>query len=56
MASITVMNKTVNHDIMIVSNLNSNPIMGTDLIKHLGLVYKAKKKKFVFEEDEPQFH
>ena len=43
---ITVMNKTVNHDIVIVSNLNSNAIMGIDLIEHLGLVYKAKKKKY----------
>ena len=31
---ITVMNKTVNHDIVIVSNLNSNAIMGIDLIEH----------------------
>ena len=52
---ITVMDKTVNHDIVIVSNLNSNAIMGIDLIEHLGLVYKAKKKKFIFEEEEPQF-
>ena len=52
---ITVMGKTVNHDIVIVSNLNSNAIMGIDLIEHLGLVYKSKKKKFSFEEEEPQF-
>ena len=52
---ITVMNKTVNHDIVIVANLNSNAIVGIDLIEHLCLVYKSKKKKFVFEEEEPQF-
>jgi hypothetical protein len=29
--------------------------MGIDLIEKLGLVYKARKKTFVFEEEEPQF-
>ena len=51
---ITVMNKTVNHNVIVVNNLNSNAIMGIDLIEKLGLVYKARKKTFVFEEEEPQ--
>ncbi len=50
----TVMNKTVQHDIMVVTNLKSNTIMGIDLIEKLGLVYKARKKTFVFEDEEPQ--
>jgi hypothetical protein len=29
--------------------------MGIDLIEKLGLVYKARKKTFVFEDKEPQF-
>ncbi len=49
------MNKTVQHDVMIVTNLNSNAIMGIDLIEKLGLVYKARMKTFVFEDEEPQF-
>jgi hypothetical protein len=54
---ISVMGKTVKHDIIVKckQNVNSNAIMGADLIKHLGLVYYAKKKKFLFETDEPQF-
>ncbi len=51
----TVMNKTVKHDVIVVNNLNSNAIMGIDLIKKLGLVYKARKKRFVFEDEEPHF-
>jgi hypothetical protein len=49
------MNKTVKHNVIVVNNLNSNAIMGIDLIEKLGLVYKARKKTFVFEEEEPQF-
>ena len=45
---ITVMYKTVKLDIVNVSNLNSDAIMGIDLIEHLDLVSKVKKKKFVF--------
>jgi hypothetical protein len=51
----TVMGKTGKHDIIVIQNINSNAIMGADLIKHLGLVYYAKRKKFAFETDEPQF-
>ncbi len=40
---------------IVVNNLNSNAIMGIDLIEKLGLVYKARKKTFVFEDEEPQF-
>jgi hypothetical protein len=47
--------KTVKHDIILVKNINSNAVMGEDLIEHLGLVYYAKNKKFPFETDEPQF-
>jgi len=53
--SISVMEKTVKHDIIVVQNINSNAIMGANLIEHLGLVYYAKKKKFPFENEEPQF-
>jgi hypothetical protein len=42
---ITVMGKTVKHDIIVVQNIKSNAIVGADLIKHLGIVYYAKKKK-----------
>jgi hypothetical protein len=52
---ITVMNKTVTHNVIVVHNLNSNAIMGINLIEKLGLVYKARKKTFVFEDEEPQF-
>jgi len=52
---ISVMGKTVKHDIIVVQNINSNAIMGANLIEHLGLVYYAKKKKFAFENEEPQF-
>jgi hypothetical protein len=52
---VTVMGKTVKHDIIVVQNINSNAIMGFDLIEHLGEVYYAKKKKFAFETEEPQF-
>jgi len=52
---VTVMGKTVKHDIIVVQNVNSNAIMGADLIEHLGLVYFTKKKKFAFETEEPQF-
>ncbi len=52
---ISVMEKTLKHDIILVQNINSNAIMGADLIKHIGLVYCAKKKKFAFENEEPQF-
>jgi len=45
----------VNHDIIVVQNINSNAIMGANLIEHLGPVYYAKKKKFAFESEEPQF-
>ncbi len=51
----TVMNKTMKHNVIVVNNLNSNAIMGIDLIKKLGLVYKEQKKTFMFEEEEPQF-
>jgi hypothetical protein len=51
---VTVMGKTVKHDIIVVQNINFNAIMGVDLIKHLGLVYYAKKK-FAFETVEHQF-
>ncbi len=47
--------QTVKHNVIVVNNLNSNAIMGIDLIEKLGLVYKARKKTFVFEEEEPQF-
>ncbi len=47
------MGKTVKHDIIVVQNINSNAIMGADLIEHFGIVYYAKKKKFAFETDEP---
>jgi hypothetical protein len=52
---ISAMGKTVKHDIIVVENSNSNEIMGADLIEHLGLVYYAKRKKFAFENEEPQF-
>jgi len=52
---ISVMGKTVKHDIIVVQNINSNTIMGDNLIEHLGLVYYAKRKKFAFENEEPQF-
>jgi len=39
-----------------VQNINSNAIMGADLIEHLDVVYYAKKKKFAYETDEPPFH
>ncbi len=53
---ISVMGKTAKHDIVVVQNINSNAIMGADLIEHLGLVYYSKKKKFAFENEEPQFY
>ena len=52
---ITVKGTTVRHNVIVVSHLNSNAIMGIDLIKKLGLVYAARKEKFYFEEDGPQF-
>jgi len=52
---VTVMGKTVRHDIIVVQNINSNATMGSDLIEQLGVVYYAKKKKFAFETDEPLF-
>jgi len=52
----SVMGKAVKHDIIVVQNINSNAVMGIDLIEHLGLVYYAKKKKFAFESKEPQFY
>ncbi len=52
---IIVMGKMVKHEIIVVQNINSNAIMGADLIKHLGLIYYAKKEKNAFESDEPQF-
>ncbi len=52
---VTVMGKTVKHDIIVVQNINSNAIMGSDLIEHLGIVYYTKRKKFAFETEEPQF-
>jgi len=41
---VTVLSKTLKHVIIGVQNINSNAIIGADLIEHLGLVYYTKKK------------
>ena len=40
---ITMMGKTVNHDVIVVQNINSHAIMGADLIEHLGLVFSKRR-------------
>lgn len=42
--AITVVGKTVKHDIVVVQNINSNTILGIDLTEHSAIVYYSKKR------------